>query len=66
MRRQAEHMNRNFGLPTIGVIALWTLNLAISTMYLSLFFKLKTIPDILMKLLWNVKNHKTTHRTQKP
>ena len=54
----SEHMNPNTGLPTFGVIALWTLNIAISTMYSCPLSKLKTIQDIIMKFLTNVKHHK--------
>ena len=33
MRQRAEHINRNSRLPILGVIAILTLNIAISTMY---------------------------------
>ena len=31
--QHAELMNRNSGMPTFGIFALWTLNIAISTLY---------------------------------
>ena len=64
MRRLAEHMNRNFALPSFGVIVLSTVNIAISTMYSCPLCKLKTVQDI-MKFLANVKHHETTCSPQK-
>ena len=54
-----------FDLPAFGVGALWTLNTAISTMYLCPLCKLKTFGDVTMKLLINVKHHETMCRTKK-
>ena len=65
-RRRAEHMNRSSGLPTLGIIALGTLNIAISTMYSCPPCNLKTVRDIIMKWLTNVKHYKTMCKTQKP
>ena len=56
MRQPAEYMNRNSGLPTFGVIAIWTLYIVISTMHLCPLYKLQTFQDILMKLLKNEKH----------
>ena len=56
-------MNCNHGLPTFEVIALWTLNIAIFTMYLCPLCKLKTVGDIFMKFLTNVKHYKQMCRT---
>ena len=63
MKRRAKHVNCNPGLPTFGVIALWTLKIIISTM--CPLCKLRTIQDILMQPLTSVKHHDTTCRTQK-
>ena len=65
MRRCAEHMTRNSGLPTFRVIALWTLNI-ISTMFSSPLRKLKTVRDIFTKLHTNIKHSETTCRTHEP
>ena len=62
MRRRAELRYHNSGLPTFGVIALWTLNIAISTMYKCTLCKLKTVQDIITKFLTNVKHHETTQK----
>ena len=64
MRQCAELMNRNSGLTTFWVITLWTLNIAISIMYLCLLCKLKTVKDIFMKFFINVKHKKRLCRTQ--
>ena len=50
-----QNMNCNSGLLTFGVIALWTLNIASSTMYLCLLCKSETVQDIFIKLHTNVK-----------
>ena len=65
MRWHAEFMNCNSGLPTFGVIALWTLNIAISTIYLCPLSKLKIIWDIYMKFLTNVKHYERWEDVQK-
>ena len=57
MRRLAEQINRNSGLPTVGAIALRTLNIAISTVYSYPPYKLKFVRDIIMKFLTNLKHH---------
>ena len=45
-RRQcAEHMNHNSVLPSYGVITLWTLTIAISTMYSCLLHNSDTVWD---------------------
>ena len=59
-------MNLNTDLPTFGNISLWTLNIAIATMYLCPLCKLQTILDIFMKFLTNVKHHKRMCKTQEP
>ena len=51
------HTNRNSGLPTFWVIALWTLNIAISTIFSCPLYMLKTVWDIFMNYHTNVKHH---------
>ena len=50
-------MSRNSDLPTFGDIFLWTLNIAIFAMYLYPLRKLKTVLNIFMKFLTNVKKN---------
>ena len=56
MRECAEHMKCNSGLSACGVITHWTLNIAISTMYLCPLNNSDTVRDIFMKLHTNVKH----------
>ena len=55
MRRCAEHKNHYYSLSTFEVIAIWTMNIAISTMYLCPLCKLKAVQDVIMKFLQKCK-----------
>ena len=66
MRRCAEHRNRNSGLHTFGVIALWTVKIAIPTTYSCLLCNIKTVWDIFMKLHINIKHNETKCKAQEP
>ena len=52
-----EHKNHNSDLPLFGNMALWTLKIVFSVIYLCPLCNLKTVWDIFLKLYTNVYHH---------